>query len=240
MTIPVWHTFLKLIDWPECFFLCPRVFCSSSCVKLPLQVRPLYELVKEVECAGLKKLNMKRAMEEYLSTEHPCRCRPCNNNGQPRLIGSECHCVCRLGTSGQACQVGAVVGEPPGKPRLIIFIWLDLTTIYFEKEIKEMSRQKVVVSNPNPNPVAKKHQMRKWMQNNSWGEMAKKVWLGFSVSGVIHGSWSCWSSWGSCTGGQRTRSRNCNNPAPSRGGGQCVGPQVEHKQCEDADLQHLQ
>ncbi|TWW66786.1 complement component 7b [Takifugu flavidus] len=135
------------------------------------KVRPLYELVKEVECAGLKKFNLKRAMEEYLSTEHPCHCRPCLNNGQPLLIGSECHCVCRLGTSGQACQIGSVVGEEPG---------------------------------------------------------------------VTHGGWSCWSSWGSCTGGRRTRTRNCNNPTPSRGGANCVGPQVEHKQCEDAELQHLQ
>uniref|UniRef100_H3CHH2 Complement component 7b n=1 Tax=Tetraodon nigroviridis TaxID=99883 RepID=H3CHH2_TETNG len=127
------------------------------------KVRPLYELVKEVECAGLKKLHMKQALEEYLSAEHPCRCRPCHNNGRPLLLGSQCVCVCRLGTSGAACQSGAAVGEQPG---------------------------------------------------------------------VIHGSWSCWSSWVSCAGGQRRRTRTCTHPAPSKGGLHCVGPQEEQKQCE--------
>ncbi|XP_070706772.1 complement component 7b [Pempheris klunzingeri] len=135
------------------------------------KLRPLYELVKEVQCAGLKKLQLKRATEEYLAEEHPCHCRPCQNNGQPLLTGSECRCVCRPGTSGRACERGAVTGEQPG---------------------------------------------------------------------VIHGSWSCWSSWGSCSGGHRSRTRSCNNPAPSRGGRHCSGLQVEQKPCEDADIQYLQ
>uniref|UniRef100_A0A669BAE3 Complement component C7 n=1 Tax=Oreochromis niloticus TaxID=8128 RepID=A0A669BAE3_ORENI len=135
------------------------------------KLRPLYELVKEVQCAGLKKLHLKRAIEEYLAEEHPCHCRPCQNNGQPLLTGSECRCVCRPGTSGRACENGAVIGEQPG---------------------------------------------------------------------VIHGSWSCWSSWGACSGGQRSRTRSCNNPAPSRGGQHCTGLQVEQKPCEDPDIQYLQ
>ncbi|XP_036972742.1 complement component 7b [Acanthopagrus latus] len=134
------------------------------------KLRPLYELVKEVECAGLKKFHLKRATEEYLAEEHPCHCRPCQNNGQPLLTGSECRCVCRPGTSGRACESGAVTGEQPG---------------------------------------------------------------------VIHGSWSCWSSWGACSGGQRSRTRSCNNPAPSRGGQHCIGLRVEQKPCEDADIQYL-
>uniref|UniRef100_A0A673AQJ2 Complement component C7 n=1 Tax=Sphaeramia orbicularis TaxID=375764 RepID=A0A673AQJ2_9TELE len=136
-----------------------------------LQLRPLYELVKEVQCAGLKKLHLKRATEQYLEEEHPCRCRPCRNNGRPLLTGSQCSCVCRPGTSGPACEVGAVIGEP---------------------------------------------------------------------AGVTDGSWSCWSSWGSCSGGQRSRSRSCNNPAPSGGGLHCTGPQVEQEPCEDPEVQHLQ
>lgn len=135
------------------------------------KLRPLYELVKEVQCAGLKKLHLKRATEEYLAEEHPCHCRPCQNNDQPLLTGSECRCVCRPGTSGQACERGAVIGEQPG---------------------------------------------------------------------VIHGSWSCWSSWGSCSGGQRSRTRSCNNPTPSRGGRYCTGLQVEQSPCEDPDIQYLQ
>ncbi|XP_012732974.2 complement component 7b [Fundulus heteroclitus] len=135
------------------------------------KLRPLYELVKEVQCAGLKKLYLKRAMEEYLTEEHPCHCRPCLNNGQPLLTGTECRCVCRPGTSGPACERGAVIGQQPG---------------------------------------------------------------------VIHGSWSCWSSWGTCSGGQRSRTRSCNNPAPRGGGQNCIGEQREQKPCEEPDIQYLQ
>ncbi|KAF0031238.1 hypothetical protein F2P81_015793 [Scophthalmus maximus] len=78
------------------------------------KLRPLHELVKEVQCAGLKKLHLRRATDQYLAEEHPCHCRPCRNNGQPLLSGSECRCVCRPGTSGGACEVGAVIGEQPG------------------------------------------------------------------------------------------------------------------------------
>ncbi|KAK1883674.1 Complement component C7 [Dissostichus eleginoides] len=98
---------------------------------IDMKLRPLYELVKEVQCAGLKKVHLKRALEEYLSEEHPCHCGPCQNNGKPLLTGSECHCACRPGTSGHACEQGAVIGEQPG---------------------------------------------------------------------VIDGSWTCWSSWGTCIG----------------------------------------
>ncbi|KAK6316034.1 hypothetical protein J4Q44_G00135580 [Coregonus suidteri] len=136
-----------------------------------MKLRPLYELVKEVQCAGLKKLHLKRSTEEYMAEEHPCHCQPCQNNGQPLLTGTECKCVCRPGTSGPACESGTVIGEQPG---------------------------------------------------------------------VIHGGWSCWSSWGSCSQSQRSRSRTCTNPAPRRGGLHCVGLPTEHTSCEEPDLQHLQ
>ncbi|XP_010876208.2 complement component C7 [Esox lucius] len=136
-----------------------------------MKLQPLYELVKEVQCAGLKKLHLKRATEEYLAAQHPCHCRPCQNNGQPLLTGTKCECVCRPGTSGPACESGTVIGEQ---------------------------------------------------------------------SGVIHGSWSCWSSWGSCSQGQRSRTRTCTNPAPKQGGLHCLGMSSEQAPCEESDLQHLQ
>lgn len=79
------------------------------------QLRPLHELVKGVDCAGVKKLHLRRALEEYLSQEDPCHCRPCRNNGQPLLVDSVCYCSCRDGTSGAACQTGTVTGEPAGR-----------------------------------------------------------------------------------------------------------------------------
>uniref|UniRef100_A0A8C0YEU0 Complement component C7 n=1 Tax=Cyprinus carpio carpio TaxID=630221 RepID=A0A8C0YEU0_CYPCA len=134
------------------------------------KLRPLYELVKEVPCAGLKKLHLKRALEAYLEDQSPCHCRPCQNNGMAVLTDGVCTCVCRPGTSGNACQNGHVLGEQPG---------------------------------------------------------------------VIEGVWSCWSAWSSCSQGQKSRTRLCNNPAPRNGGRNCIGETVESKSCEDPDFEHL-
>uniref|UniRef100_A0A8C7YED2 Complement component C8 beta chain n=1 Tax=Oryzias sinensis TaxID=183150 RepID=A0A8C7YED2_9TELE len=48
---------------------------------------------------------------------------------------------------------------------------------------------------------------------------------------AIDGSWSCWGAWSSCGGGKKSRTRQCNNPAPSNGGIECWGPQEESTDC---------
>uniref|UniRef100_A0A8C7RTE8 Complement component C8 beta chain n=1 Tax=Oncorhynchus mykiss TaxID=8022 RepID=A0A8C7RTE8_ONCMY len=47
----------------------------------------------------------------------------------------------------------------------------------------------------------------------------------------IDGSWSCWGSWSPCAERSKTRSRQCNNPAPSSGGIACRGLQMETTDC---------
>ncbi|XP_004465553.2 complement component C8 beta chain [Dasypus novemcinctus] len=47
----------------------------------------------------------------------------------------------------------------------------------------------------------------------------------------IDGKWNCWSDWSSCSGGQKTRQRQCNNPLPQNGGSPCVGPASETLTC---------
>ena len=54
---------------------------------------------------------------------------------------------------------------------------------------------------------------------------------------AVNGAWSDWMPWSSCsascgTDGQETRSRLCNNPAPSNGGEQCEGDSSEDRQCQ--------
>lgn len=78
------------------------------------QLRGLYELVKEVPCAAVKRLHLKRAMEAYQTEEHPCRCRPCQNNGLLLLSGTTCTCICKKETTGPACEHGTALGEQPG------------------------------------------------------------------------------------------------------------------------------
>ncbi|XP_037131427.1 complement component C8 beta chain isoform X1 [Syngnathus acus] len=48
---------------------------------------------------------------------------------------------------------------------------------------------------------------------------------------AIDGSWSCWGSWSSCSRRTKTRSRQCNNPAPSKEGLPCRGLQEESTEC---------
>ncbi|XP_054996052.1 complement component C8 beta chain [Sorex araneus] len=48
---------------------------------------------------------------------------------------------------------------------------------------------------------------------------------------LIDGNWNCWSNWSSCSGGQRTRQRQCNNPPPQPGGNPCLGPSSETQTC---------
>ncbi|KFU86601.1 Complement component C8 alpha chain, partial [Chaetura pelagica] len=49
--------------------------------------------------------------------------------------------------------------------------------------------------------------------------------------GETHGGWSCWSQWGPCQAGRTRRRRDCNNPAPQRGGQPCPGRDVQSKAC---------
>ncbi|XP_068167539.1 complement component C7 [Antennarius striatus] len=78
------------------------------------KLRPLSELVKEVQCAGVKKLYLRRAIEQYLSETDSCHCRPCRNNGMVFMDGDECKCICKPGTSGLACEHGADLEDPQG------------------------------------------------------------------------------------------------------------------------------
>ncbi|XP_067109080.1 complement component C8 beta chain-like [Osmerus mordax] len=48
---------------------------------------------------------------------------------------------------------------------------------------------------------------------------------------AIDGSWSCWGSWSSCSGRTKSRTRQCNNPAPSQDGAACWGLANESFNC---------
>uniref|UniRef100_A0AAY3ZTB5 ADAM metallopeptidase with thrombospondin type 1 motif, 14 n=1 Tax=Denticeps clupeoides TaxID=299321 RepID=A0AAY3ZTB5_9TELE len=53
------------------------------------------------------------------------------------------------------------------------------------------------------------------------------------------GSWGSWSRYGSCSrtcgGGIRSRSRQCNNPAPAYGGRDCPGSAFDYQMCNTED-----
>ncbi|KAM5264400.1 complement component C7 [Ctenodactylus gundi] len=152
----------KYSDWAQSVTHLPQV--------IKQKLTPIHELVKEVPCASVKRLYLKRALEEYLHELDPCHCRPCQNGGMAIVVGTRCQCHCKPRTFGAACEQGVLVG---------------------------------------------------------------------SHAGGTDGGWSCWSSWGPCAQGKKTRSRECNNPRPSGGGRSCIGEETESTQCEDAELAHL-
>ncbi|XP_054843310.1 complement component C7 [Eublepharis macularius] len=78
------------------------------------KITPLYELVKEVPCASVKRYYLKQAIEEYMSENDPCRCRPCQNGGQPAIVETQCLCFCKPYTFGVACELGTLVQDQPG------------------------------------------------------------------------------------------------------------------------------
>ncbi|XP_052679401.1 coadhesin-like isoform X1 [Crassostrea angulata] len=51
----------------------------------------------------------------------------------------------------------------------------------------------------------------------------------------IHGGWSSWSGYGSCSkscgSGSQSRSRSCNNPSPAYGGNSCSGSSTSTRSC---------
>ncbi|TRZ02412.1 hypothetical protein DNTS_034467 [Danionella cerebrum] len=56
-----------------------------------------------------------------------------------------------------------------------------------------------------------------------------------TVSCPVDGKWSSWEAWGecsaSCGGGEQTRVRFCNNPAPTNGGRPCPGDSTQLSRC---------
>lgn len=91
---------------------------ASSVTDLPQVIKqkltPLYELVKEVPCASVKRLYLKQALEEYLDEFDPCHCQPCQNGGLATVVGTQCQCHCKPYTFGMACEQGNLVGNQAG------------------------------------------------------------------------------------------------------------------------------
>ncbi|KAL7989069.1 hypothetical protein Chor_007988 [Crotalus horridus] len=92
--------------WAHSVSLFPKV--------IKKKLAPLYELVKEVPCASVKKLYLKKAIEDYLSENDPCKCKPCQNGGEPAVEGTQCLCFCKPYTFGAACELGTLVQDQPG------------------------------------------------------------------------------------------------------------------------------
>ncbi|XP_072367112.1 complement component C8 alpha chain-like [Scyliorhinus torazame] len=83
---------------------------------IDFEIMPIYDLVarSNLPSVEIKQQNLKRAMEEYLTEFHPCRCPVCENNGKAVLFNNACTCECLPGYEGKACQQTKRTGPTDG------------------------------------------------------------------------------------------------------------------------------
>ncbi|XP_063200983.1 complement component C8 alpha chain [Chroicocephalus ridibundus] len=73
---------------------------------IDFELQPIHEILRRSNLGDMetKRRNLKRALDDYLSEFNACRCGPCQNNGEPILVGDTCFCQCRPGDGGPACE----------------------------------------------------------------------------------------------------------------------------------------
>ncbi|KAK1203046.1 CO8A protein, partial [Pygoscelis papua] len=73
---------------------------------IDFELQPIHEILRRSNLGNMetKWQNLKRALDDYLLEFNACRCRPCQNNGEPILVGDTCFCQCRPGYGGPACE----------------------------------------------------------------------------------------------------------------------------------------
>ncbi|KAF5912112.1 hypothetical protein HPG69_003386 [Diceros bicornis minor] len=68
-------------------------------------------------------------------------------------------------------------------------------------------------------------------QSGTYGENCERRSPDYKPT-VVDGHWGCWSSWSTCDATyKRSRTRQCNNPAPQRGGKPCKGERWQEEHC---------
>lgn len=70
------------------------------------QPSPIHTLVPvKIRNSYLKKQNLERAIEDYITEYSVCKCEPCKNGGTLVLIDGACTCMCSSYFKGIACQI---------------------------------------------------------------------------------------------------------------------------------------
>ncbi|KAM9252950.1 complement component C6 [Dugong dugon] len=68
-------------------------------------------------------------------------------------------------------------------------------------------------------------------QSGTYGENCERQSPDFQ-SKAVNGNWGCWSSWSTCDATyKRSRTRQCNNPTPQKGGKRCEGEKQQEEDC---------
>uniref|UniRef100_A0A3B4D296 Complement component C9 n=1 Tax=Pygocentrus nattereri TaxID=42514 RepID=A0A3B4D296_PYGNA len=67
---------------------------------------PIYNAIPlSFQDAQTKRLNLQRALNQYMAEYSVCKCQPCHNGGTVAQIDGECKCLCPVHFEGIACQI---------------------------------------------------------------------------------------------------------------------------------------
>ncbi|XP_069897206.1 complement component C6 [Dipodomys merriami] len=76
-------------------------------------------------------------------------------------------------------------------------------------------------------------------QSGTYGEHCETRSPDFKSS-AVDGNWGCWSSWSACNAAyKRSRTRECNNPAPQQGGRRCEGEERQEEDCTFSIMENI-
>ncbi|NWZ05330.1 CO9 protein, partial [Agelaius phoeniceus] len=83
---------------------------AKSLVDAPVVIQqrpsPIHTLVPvKMRDAYLKKQNLERAIDDYITEYSVCKCEPCKNGGTLVLVDGVCTCLCSSYFKGIACQI---------------------------------------------------------------------------------------------------------------------------------------
>ncbi|TFK11699.1 leucine-rich repeat-containing protein 23-like [Platysternon megacephalum] len=83
---------------------------ATSLIDAPVVIQqkpsPIHTLVPvKMKDAHIKKQNLERAIEDYITEYSVCKCEPCKNGGTLLLVDGECMCLCSSYFKGDACQI---------------------------------------------------------------------------------------------------------------------------------------
>ncbi|KAJ8286752.1 hypothetical protein GJAV_G00042870 [Gymnothorax javanicus] len=83
----------------------------------------------------------------------------------------------------------------------------------------------------NARPVLSRSECLCICQTGTYGSNCEKRAPDYT-SEAVDGRWSCWGPWSACDSSMRRRRfRECNNPAPLRGGKACAGSEKQEEEC---------
>ncbi|KAJ7986969.1 hypothetical protein DPEC_G00333880 [Dallia pectoralis] len=83
---------------------------------LSSEPEPIQNLIPlDMPDANARRLNMKRATEEYEAEYNICKCRPCHNGATMALLEGKCLCLCTPQFEGLACQDAKADNNPNSK-----------------------------------------------------------------------------------------------------------------------------